>query len=246
MATFDGMLPGTGLLPAPQARSICQIRTRFGGPSSGSSKRGSGFLVLRRNGCCFVATAAHVLYDDTHGLARSVEVRIGQTAAGAAQIYTINGNVADNCLIPDGYRDSNPHDNDYDFAVIRIANDLAGFYCFDVSSVEPVQSLVRLYGYPMHANSAQTDTPHHAIFEVVAVDSEGFEYAHLSNAPTGQAGTPVVTYEGLSGGPLVGNSSTNETNRAFGIHTRGGYGIRAVRFSSRVRAEIRNWAASVS
>lgn len=246
MPNYPGMLPGTGLLPALQARSICQIRTEFGGPSSGKSKRGSGFLVLRRNGCCFVATAAHVLYDEVHGVANSVEVRIGQTPSGPAQAFTISSNVEDRCLIPAAFRGAVPPDNDFDYALVKIDSNLSGFHCFDVSSVDPVQNLVRLFGYPMLQGNPQTDQPHHAIFEVFAVDSEGFEYAHLTNVPGGSAGTPVVTYEGLSGGPLIGNSSTNETNRAFGIHTRGGYGIRAVRFSSRVRKEMRNWAISVS
>lgn len=45
----------------------------------------------------------------------------------------------------------------------------------------------------------------------------------------------------MSGGPLIGNSSTDQTDRVFGIHTRGNTDIRAVRMSPTVRKAMKDW-----
>ncbi len=144
MANLAGLMRGTGLLRAAEANSICRIQCLFGGSVGGVWKFGSGFLVRRKFGKCYVATAGHVLCDPAHGFPSQIELILGSNSGGSRSFpYTFVDNVADRCFVPQNFASSGAED----FGLIRIddANGvLDGLYCFDLSSVLPVQNLVRL------------------------------------------------------------------------------------------------------
>ncbi len=95
-------------------------------------------------------------------------------------------------------------------------------------------------GFPKHGGLPQSKTPYSTHFEVVPVGTDEFDYAHHDNGAPGSA-NPPLTYAGMSGGPLIGISTTNNQSRVFGIHTRGNTNERAVRFSENVRGKMRAW-----
>lgn len=244
MSLYPGLLAGTGLLPQNLADSIAQVVVKFGDPAGGPIERGTGFLYRRKPGVGYLATAAHVIFKHGHGFPGQVTIRFGMRSNGPIRTVTLGTNLDERCFVPAGFSGTASPPADADFGLIRIDDPnghLANFHAFSVSSVMPTQNIVRLFGYPAHPGAAQSDDPHHAILEVVAAGQSNFEYAHVSaqNDPS----TPI-TYRGMSGGPLIGNSSTDQTNRVFGIHTRGDDGIRAVRMSQPVRTAMRTWIDS--
>ena len=244
MSAFPGLFAGIGLLPQHLADSIAQVRAFFGDPAGGKIEYGTGFLIRQAGNRSYLATAAHVLFKRDYGLPVRIEVYLGQRSDSCAKALTIYGQDKP-FFVPDEFTGSNNPPAGSDYGLIRIDNDagsLANFHHFVASSANPVQSIVRLYGYPKDGINPQSDDPYYTVLEAIPEGTECFSYAHTPDQP---APTAPATYRGMSGGPLIGNSSTDRTNRVFGIHTRGDDGIRATRMSETVRNTMKSWIGAV-
>lgn len=229
MAQFPELNPGYGALAPEWARSICQIEARFGSLGDEDVRPGTGFLVSRKNGRCYVATAGHGLYHHGRGeYPAQVRIWIGRNGTAFDHHVKFASKVRDRCFVPPAFEQGNDLTSEWDVGLIRIDDVLASFNCFDVSQVLPVGRMTKLIGYPQAPGGSQSKVPHHAVVELVEHGTENFDYIHQK------------TYEGMSGGPLIGQSSTDAKPRVFGVHIRGD-SQRAIRMSSTVRAELRQW-----
>lgn len=241
MSDYPGLMAGTGLLPQHLANSIAQVASVFGGPASGVTEHGTGFLVRRKDGKSYLVTAAHVLFKPPFGYPRRVTLLFGQWSDSYAMAVTVEAGPGEPFVVADEFRQMPVPSAGSDFGLVRITDpqgDLANYHHFIASSADPVQSIVRLYGYPKNDNDPQSDDPFYTVLEAVPEGSQSFSYAHIADQ---QGPTAPATYRGMSGGPLIGNSSTDQTDRVFGIHTRGGTDVRAVRMSSKVRNTLKGW-----
>lgn len=241
MSNYPGLMAGTGLLPQHLADSIAQVAAVFGDPAGGTTEHGAGFLIRRADGRSYLATAAHVLFKSGFGYPQKVSIRLGQRSDSCAIAKTVTVDAGAPFVVTDAFRTQPNPPASSDFGLVRIDDpqgDLANYHHFIASSADPVQSIVRLYGYPKNGPALQSDDPYYTVLEAVPEGTECFSYAHVPDQP---GPTAPATYRGMSGGPLVGNSSTDQTDRVFGIHTRGGSDIRAVRMSPAVRNTMKSW-----
>jgi hypothetical protein len=241
MSNYPGLLAGTGLLPLYLAESIARVAAVFGDPAGGQTEYGTGFLVRRKDGSSYLATAAHVLFKTDFDYPRQVTIWLGQRGGSCAKAVTVMDAQPSPFFVPEEFKRQPLSATGSDYGLVRIddpGGTLLAFHHFIASSAAPVQNVVRLYGYPKNNDEPQSGDPYYTILEAVPEGSECFSYAHVPDQPGPSA---PATYKGMSGGPLIGNSTTDKTDRVFGIHTRGGTDIRAVRMSDKVRAAMKGW-----
>lgn len=241
MSNYPGLLAGTGLLPLHLADSIARVAAVFGDPAGGQTEHGTGFLVRRKDGCSYLATAAHVLFKQGFDYPGQVRIWLGERGGSCAKAVTVMDTQPSPFYVPEEFKTQPLSATGSDYGLVRIV-DLGGtlseFHHFIASSAAPVQNVVRLYGYPKNSGVQQSGDPYYTILEAVPEGTECFSYAHIPDQPSPSS---PATYAGMSGGPLIGNSTTDKTDRVFGIHTRGGTDIRAVRMSDKVRAAMKDW-----
>lgn len=151
MSDFPGLFAGIGHLPAHRADSIAQVEALFGDPAGGVTEHGTGFLVRRKDNTSFLATAAHVLFKRAFGYSQQVTMLLGQHSDGCAAAITVESGPQDLFFVPDEFRNQLTPPAGSDYGLVRIIDPqarLAKFHHFVASSADPMQSIVRLYGYP--------------------------------------------------------------------------------------------------
>lgn len=231
MPQFPDLNGGVGVLSPTWANSIAMVVSRFGSVGDEVVRPGSGFLIGRKARRCYLATAGHMLFH--HGrqsFPTTIEVWLGRNGAAFAHSLVFAQNVAQRCMVLAKYRDGSDADRDADIGLVRIDEPLDGFSWFPSSSVMPLTGIAKLVGYPQRMSGAQSAHPLHKIVEVLDCGPDNFDYAQHFN------------YPGLSGGPLIGQTTTNAELRVFGVHTRGSpETARAVRLSENVRSQLRDW-----
>ena len=231
MAQFLDLNQGVGVLNPKWANSLATVVSRFGSIGEEVVRPGSGFLIGRKANRCYLATAGHMLFNhDRKAFPNKIEVWLGRNGTAFAHNFVFARDVAQRCMVLSKYRNGNDADRDADIGLVRIDEALEGFGWFPSSSVMPLTGKAKLIGYPQDSNGNQSNRPLHKIVEVLVNGPDNFDYAQHFN------------YPGLSGGPLVGQTTTNDEPRVFGVHTRGSpETARAVRLSENVRSQLRDW-----
>lgn len=231
MPQFPDLNKGVGVLDPAWSDSIAMVVSRFGTVGDEVVRPGSGFLIGRKTSRCYLATAGHMLFH--HGrqsFASKVEVWLGRNGPAHAHKLVFAQNVQDRCFVLPKYHNGSDLDRDADIGMIRIDEPLDRFGWFPSSSVMPLTGKAKLIGYPQTTSGALSGLPQHKIVEVLECGLDNFGYAQHFN------------YPGLSGGPLIGQTTTNAELRVFGVHTRGSpETARAVRLSEEIRSQLRDW-----
>lgn len=231
MTQFPDLNRGVGILDRAWSDSIAMVVSRFGTVGDEVIRPGSGFLIGRKSGRCYLATAGHMLFH--HGrqsFPTGIDIWLGRDGTASACKLKFASNVAARCMVLDKYVNGSDADRDADIGLVRIDEPLDGFRVFPSSSVVPLTRKVKLIGYPQDSSGKQADRPLHKIVEALQNGADNFDYAQHFD------------YPGLSGGPLIGQTMTNAEPRVFGVHTRGSPETkRAVRLSDSVRSQLRDW-----
>jgi V8-like Glu-specific endopeptidase len=228
--TYPELNPGYGKLPDAHRHSICQLHCSYGGGALPDDIRiGTGFLYAASVANAHIATAAHLLFHHDLGEhpARIV-VGFGRHGPTVFRQATLTANVANRCHIPDEFLSGGDGASDFDFGLLKIAGNHSDLLTIPCSLAEPNLSKVKLIGYP--SEDSDGSDPFHAILEVEVEGRDNFNYVHQ------------ITYEGMSGGPLLGRTrNDNQTIKTFGLHVRGEGNRRAIRFSREVQARLKSW-----
>lgn len=217
-----GLSSGTGL-GGSFGSSICYLRSDFGALSDGHSlfRLGTGAIMNTDATGTYVLTAAHNVFINANAQkASKVELWFG-CIGSSAQDYS----VTDQYKLPQAFLGAS-YDPTNDFAVIWVpALDQALFPPIGLFMSQNPQN-ARLVGYPVEAACAGTRQPFHA--DLSANPSSPDNYAY------GQ-----VTYEGMSGGPLI--VSRPDGVLSCGVHIQGTGADRAVRVSNNMASQLSQW-----
>lgn len=224
---YPELKPGHGILPASHRRSICRIKCAYGAPEEQIDKRiGTGFLIARKAGTAFIATAGHMLYNHLAGRpVHTILVAFDLDGNQAYRTFTLSTGMAARCRVPQPFVDGGDAAGAFDYGLFRIDDPLDDMTLIPLSAVLPRSQRIKLIGYPSEASLGSR--PYHAIAEIEESGHEGYDYVEQK------------TYEGMSGGPLLAKTKTDETIRAFGLHIRGNTQLRAVRFGLAVQASLK-------
>jgi len=231
MACPDDLTAGFGVAP-PATASICMLRSFFGNDPQGFEifKSGSGMLLRQGATLHNVLTAAHNLYD--HGLQRrALWVAAYFERSGDHFLASRTGTIY---AIPDEFTGADEPPPEWDFALLRVKPLIGGpFAGIPLHlSLAPGATRKMIVGYPVEAACAGALAPFNAIFSVAPSGANNYSYVDQ------------LTYEGLSGAPLLTSNPATGQIRSFGHHIRGGPDEpnRAIRYSQPVHDRIVDWA----
>ncbi len=179
---------------------------------NGSGYLGSGFVVDKHT----IATAAHMVYNNTYKTARTVSDIL---------LFDENGNDRSftpvEYHIPAAYRmggNSNSVSG-YDFALITVEEDLSDYMSFNLGMVTPLAATrnlpIAIAGFPgsVAGGTGNSDTQHVEYVSYGAIKSlDAKVIHHTADSSGGNSGGPIYTIEELNG-------KTYYT--VVGIHTTG-------------------------
>lgn len=222
MSCPAGLTAGFGL-SAQYAASVCYIRSNFGAMSDGHGlfRLGTGAIMKTDETGTYVLTAAHNLFiNDLNRTAKVAELWFGCVGT-AAKLATSSNQYR----MPDEFKVTD-YDAANDFALIWVpAMDTATFPPISLFQSSRPQN-ARLVGYPVEGVCAGKRQPYHADLVASPSGSDSISYDQ-------------VTYEGMSGGPLVVSRSGGLLS--CGVHIQGDGADRAVRVSPNMIQHLDQW-----
>lgn len=230
MAYPDGLRSGFGIA-APLRNAVCSTRSYFGRDHNGLGvyQAGTGFFVGNIRGSSAVMTAAHNLYNQELGRkAKCVKFHFGRRGQTALASRELRGAKVPREFL---YGHSQLHRWDFALAIVsRLGSDR--FVPLPIERSTALGETGKLIvGYPNEGRCSGMFLPYHSIVRVTPSSSNNYDYNNQE------------TYQGMSGGPLIGRTQDDQQLVAYGLHTLGesSFAHRAIRFSEPVVRRLQSW-----